>query len=655
MKRTIKYLSFLGLIPFLSITTISCVKQAKENNNKNQLISQFKQLIFILNDFDLDNKKLESKIIKAIEKSDFNKISNINLELTIKFLTRIKNELKTKTIDQLNKEDKLDILTKIKVHLASLNLIELVNIVDELVNKLNQKEEIKNTHKDKIEKNKDNIEDIDDSKLEILESKYIPNQHNYPDYVKNFKTVSTEEIYKELYDRTFSIKFLVKLKDGGLLSNGTGTGWLLDYHKYSNTNKYKMFIATNLHVLADFSNSLTDEQNKEFNYYDPSGNKVIGLGLGKADNVTDFSRKNNNWKSENNIANYYLNNQDFENYLRNDFWSVNKFSKGISEPKIVFGAVDFMKDRAIKNHYEALQKEAINYYNYKKNNNEINDDNKIAWNNFLDNKDIPIMIDFAVFEFDVDLDLVDYNLKSWISNAISGLDNYLDRLNKAPILPNQDKKISKYLQTTDYVSALFKKDKSEQNLYNAKDIYIAGYPTSQYSRSVWMQNNPIERNSSTLTSNWRSPTNDKTFAFANEVEEKAGTGLNFNIHDNYWHRVFATFYGYQYNINFSSLYYGASGSLAYNEFGQIIGIYNNVKSNVEFGDLLQSATIAPFLQSDNIKVGDNIIYAYNLIDGTDKTKYKYQKSSFRENLQKLYPNGFSDGLKSTKLFDDIFN
>lgn len=150
------------------------------------------------------------------------------------------------------------------------------------------------------------------------------------------------------------------------------------------------------------------------------------------------------------------------------------------------------------------------------------------------------MVDFAVFEFDIDLDLVDYNLKSWISNAISGLDNYLDRLNKAPLLPNQDKKISKYLQTTDYVFALFKKDKSEQNLYNSKDIYIAGYPNNSY-RSVWMQNNPIERNSSTLTSNWRSPTNDKTFAFANEVEEKAGTGLNFNIHDNYWHRVLQPF------------------------------------------------------------------------------------------------------------------
>lgn len=349
MKRTIKYLSFLGLIPFLSITTISCVKQAKENNNKNQLISQFKQLIFILNNFDLDNKKLESKIIKAIEKSDFNKVSNINLELTIKFLTRIKNELKTKTIDQLNKNDKLDILTKIKVYLALLNLIELVNIVDELVNKLNQKEEIKNTHKDKIEENKDNIEDIDDSKLEILESKYIPNQHNYPDYVKNFKTVSAEEIYKELYDRTFSIKFLVKLKDGGLLSNGTGTGWLLDYHKYKGQNKYKLFLATNLHVLADFSNSLTDEQNKEFNYYDPSGNKVIGLGLGKADNVTDFSRKNNNWKSETNIANYYLNNQDFENYLRNDFWSINKFLKVFQNPKLYLVQLILWKIVLLKN------------------------------------------------------------------------------------------------------------------------------------------------------------------------------------------------------------------------------------------------------------------------------------------------------------------
>ncbi|WP_429994882.1 DUF31 family putative serine protease, partial [Mycoplasmopsis bovis] len=80
----------------------------------------------------------------------------------------------------------------------------------------------------------------------------------------------------------------------------------------------------------------------------------------------------------------------------------------------------------------------------------------------------------------------------------------------------------------------------------------------------------------------------------------------------YWGRVLAAWYGFQYNVNFSSLYYGASGSLAYNEYGQMIGIYNGVSSNVQFGDLLKNGSIAPFLQSSNIETGENTIFAYQI-------------------------------------------
>ncbi|WFQ90371.1 MIP family Ig-specific serine endopeptidase [Mycoplasma feriruminatoris] len=653
MKKSLRYLSFLNIALFLSLVTISCVNNTSKVslnwNNLDQIVSYFKQLSFILDSLKLDDKDLKSKVDKIIDKTDFKKMKKTDLELTIELFNKVKNQLESKSTSSFDKKDKLDILNQIKTHLALLKLSELVNIVDELINKL-EEEKLKIEDRDL---GFEDLKDIDNSTLKILESRHVSNQHSYPDYVNKFQTVSAEEIYKELYDRTFSIKFLVKLKNGDVLSNGTGTGWLLDYHKYENQNKYKLFIATNLHVLADFSNSLTEEQNKKFNYYDPSGNKVVGIGIGKADNVTDFSKKSNKTNLLNEVTSFYLNSKDFENYAKGDPWTIDKYSDALSDSKLVFGAVDFMKKNAVKKHQNTLQRDALSYYEYKKKN-HLNEDEEIAWDDFFKNKYIPIMVDFGVFEVDIDLSKADSTLKSWIESAINGLDRYLARIAKTDNLPNQDKNISNYLQTTDYVSALFKKDNSENNLYNAKDIYIAGYPKNSY-RSVWMQNNPIERNSSTLSSGWRNPTNDKTFAFANEIEEKVGRGLNFNIHDNYWHRVFATFYGYQYNVNFSSLYYGASGSLAYNEFGQMIGIYNNVKSNVEFGDLLQSATIAPFLQSNNIKVNDNVIYAYNLIDGTDKTKYKYQKSSFRENLQKLYPNGFSDKSKSTKLFKNIFN
>ncbi|QVK02998.1 MIP family Ig-specific serine endopeptidase [Mycoplasma mycoides] len=651
MKKSLKYLSSLSLI-LVPLVTISCTHTNKikpgfiptiNSSNKKDIIdlnNQLDEFKSILENNPKIDKNLKDKIIKKTKEINSksissNKLSNIN---------NILSELKNFSND-FNSDNLLSFLKKVKELLLELEINELVNEIDQHINKITNDKQ----NNQLIINADSNVED------KFIEgSIYSPANHSYPEFANKFTTVSAEEIYKELYDRTFSIKFLTKLNNGGSLSNGTGTGWLLDYHKYNNENKYKLFLATNLHVLSEFSNSLTEEQNKEFNYYDPSNNKVVGIGIGKAENVNDFSSKNNKTDSQNKISKYYLSNQDFKNYSQIDYSNSNsELTTAISEPKIVFGAVDFMNRKAVEKYDDAIKQSAEGYYNYKKAN--LNDDEKIAWEDYFKTKNIPIMVDFAVFEIDVDLNKTDDTLKSWINDAIKGLDNYLERLKNTNNLPNQDKNISNHLQSKDYISALFTKDNNSNNLYNAKDIYIAGYPANNKT-TYWMKNNPTERSSDKSDIDWRtSKSNKDIFGFANEFESSISIVPNFGIFDNYWHRVFANFYGYQYNVNFSSLYYGASGSLAYNEFGQMIGIYNGVKSNVEFGDLLQSATIAPFLQSDNIKVGDNIIYAYNLIDGTDKTRYKYQKSSFRENLQKLYPNGFSDGLKSTKLFDDIFN
>ncbi|QVK09119.1 MIP family Ig-specific serine endopeptidase [Mycoplasma mycoides] len=651
MKKSLKYLSSLSLI-LVPLLTISCTHTNKikpgfiptiNSSNKKDIIdlnNQLEEFKSVLENNPKIDKNLKDKIIKKTKEINSksissNKLSNIN---------NILSELKNSSND-FNSDNLLSFLKKVKELLLELETNELVNEIDQHINKITNDKK-----NNQLILNADsNVED------KFIEgSVYSPANHSYPEFVNKLTTVSAEEIYKELYDRTFSIKFLTKLNNGGSLSNGTGTGWLLDYHKYNNENKYKLFLATNLHVLSEFSNSLTEEQNKEFNYYDPSNNKVVAIGLGKAENVNDFSSKNNKTDSQNKISKYYLSNQDFKNYSQIDYSNSNsELTTAISEPKIVFGAVDFMNRKAVEKYEDAIKQSAEGYYNYKKD--SLNDDEKIAWEDYFKTKNIPIMVDFAVFEIDVDLSKTDDTLKSWINDAIKGLDNYLERLKNTNNLPNQDKNISNHLQSKDYISALFTKDNNSNNLYNAKDIYIAGYPTNNKT-TYWMKNNPTERSSDKSDIDWRtSKSNKDIFGFANEFESSISIVPNFGIRDNYWHRVFATFYGYQYNVNFSSLFYGASGSLAYNEFGQMIGIYNNVRSNVEFGDLLQHATIAPFLQSDNIKIGDNIIYAYNLIDGTDKTRYKYQKSSFRENLQKLYPNGFSDGLKSTKLFDNIFN
>ncbi|MBZ4218282.1 MIP family Ig-specific serine endopeptidase [Mycoplasma tauri] len=484
------------------------------------------------------------------------------------------------------------------------------------------------------------------------------NSHEYPSFASKFEKVDEKILYKEIFDRTFSVKFLTKLKNGDMLSNGSGTTWLLDYYKYKQGKKYKLFFATNLHVMSNLSNTLPEELNKKLNYVDPSGNQAIGIAIGKAkssENISEPQVNNtahsvahkNNW-----AVNYYANSNDFVKYESNH---TTKFSEAISAPKLVFAAFDFMNDEAVAKYNQKLIMEAKAIKESKIKNGNF-ESYKDAWDHFDKNQEVPFMVDFGVFEIDVDLDKADETLKKWLSDAINGLDRYLDRLNKTKELPNQDKNISKYMLTKDYISAFHNKDSSEKNLTNTWNIYIGGYPADN-NNPVWARNNPIERYSATEKSYTRgAESNEKTFSFAtNDAEAKVGEDvINFSIFDTYFNRVMASWYGFHYNIKFSSLYYGASGSLAYNEFGQMIGIYDSVNSNISPGNLLGYGGIAPFIQSDDIENAGGIVFAYNLIDGSNKDKFKKQKKSFRENLREIYPTGFEDGIKTTKLFEQGF-
>ncbi|SYV89704.1 lipoprotein, partial [Metamycoplasma alkalescens] len=137
----------------------------------------------------------------------------------------------------------------------------------------NEKNDIDNEKKDNLVSNS----------LSLADLRSISNKNEYPSYVNKFKKIDQEVLYSEIYDRSFSIKFGTKTKNGEFLSNGSGTGWLLDYHQYTNNpNKYKLFFATNLHVLGHFSNSLDDKLNEDLNYNDPSEDKVVGVAIGKS-------------------------------------------------------------------------------------------------------------------------------------------------------------------------------------------------------------------------------------------------------------------------------------------------------------------------------------------------------------------------------------
>lgn len=656
MKSNKKLLfSSILLSSFLPFSIVSCVQKGKNNDEakKQELSIKIGAKINELNK--LDNQTSEPKY------------SEVNNEIKLELAKHNNKSLKDLTVKELTR-----IFSDLTVFIATVN--QKIKTINDSTTETPGKQGNPDNGNDNGSQTPPNdggdniqIPPSDNPSLPVWPPVFpkIDNssKHTYPEYASKFKKVDSNVLYNEIFDRTFALKFATKQANGGFISNDKGTGWLLDYHKYKNNpNKYKLFIATNLHVLGNFSNSLSDDLNKKLNYEDPVNDKVVAVALGKAkskpaqfsalpNNTANQEANKNQW-----IAKYYTNSIDLVNYDKRDGIPDTIQSSAISAPKIVFAAYDFMKKESMQKYQADLQKSAEQWHQYLKSSNMIDDDYRKPMFDayFKGDKHIGVMVDFAVFEVDVDLSSADEELKQWVNDAIKGLDSYIDRLQKTDILPNQNKEISKYMLTTDYVSAA-KSEKNENNLYNIQNIFIGGYPFDR-KHGMWVINNPIERNSDSITSYNRSPVNAKTFALPTDSHEsKLEFGNNLGIYGNTWRKLMAQWYGYHHNINFSSLYYGASGSLVYNEFGQMIGIYNAVSSNVNSGDLLKSGGFAPFIQSSDINgVTGDTLYAYNLIDGSDKSKFVQQSNSFRENLRIIYPNGFEDGDKTTKLFDKGF-
>ncbi|WP_051675870.1 MIP family Ig-specific serine endopeptidase [Ureaplasma canigenitalium] len=487
--------------------------------------------------------------------------------------------------------------------------------------------------------------------------------NTYPSHASLFKKVDRTEIYKEIFDRTFALDFGSELghkldhesSSNNFLSTVGGTGWLLDYHKYSNhTNKYKLFIATNMHVINMFGNTLPNNMDQQFNTVDPTGNKAVAIALGKVKETVDLNPRPNNTRSRYKAI-YYTNDQRLSSSDTGNSKTFHdtKQTNAISKPKLVFAGFDFIDQKYTKKTSDHLLDLLKN-----KDTKDSSDEERLIYEYAKKNdKHIPSYTDFGVIEVDVDLTKADETLKKFVMDAVQAVDRYLTRLKNTATLPNQDKTISKYMQTTDYVSA--SRDKTNKNnLWSSKDVYVGGYPRVE-EVPYWDINNPTER-TSTATSAALALSYADTFGLPSaETAGENVTTNNVNLYTSVFGRVLGSIYGYSIPINFSSLYYGASGSVVYNEFGQMIGVYSSVSSNVEQNDHLRYSAFTPFLLSKQVPgvSGNENLEAYNLIDGSDKNKYPHQTRSFRENLKKLYPNGFSDETgkldtdKKTALFD----
>ncbi|MFV8482357.1 MIP family Ig-specific serine endopeptidase [Mycoplasma sp. VS509_3] len=498
--------------------------------------------------------------------------------------------------------------------------------------------------------------------------------NSYPDYVSKYKAVNAETIYKEIWDRTFSIRpaSLVTTSQGKKLVESQGTGWVLDYHKVDE-NKYKLFIATNLHVIGNYSNTNASNIDKELNYNDPTGNQPGGFAIGKSSMPTSFaSIGNNTWNQHiaqiGGYVKYYANNQTL---TTPDYSSLSntQYSSSLSNPKVLFAAVDYMDDATYNQYADQINQKWDAYKKEKQSQMQkmsMDEDARKLYENFINQNPskIPFYTDFGILEMDVDLSKADSILADWIKQAVAAVDSYVARMKANIPYPNYDANTATYLPTLDYLSK--GRDLSQSNpvynfgLSNAKNVYIAGYPKNNTNLSYWMQNNPLERDSDQVLLQYNRRTgvangiaNNKLFDYAtNDAESPIETG-NIQIYSELWNRPYASFYGFNYNIKFSSLYYGASGSIVYNDFGEIIGIYNGVDASVQFGDNISFGTFAPLLQTADIPVANNkFIYGYNLIDNTG---YTHQTRSYRSNLKLFYPNGFDEkGNKATALFPEGF-
>ncbi|EFF41133.1 conserved domain protein [Mycoplasmopsis alligatoris A21JP2] len=298
-------------------------------------------------------------------------------------------------------------------------------------------------------------------------------------------------------------------------------------------------------------------------------------------------------------------------------------------------------------------------------------------------EDPKLMVDFGIFEFDVNLDLDNSNNKefsSWIKSAIESFDQTNNFL-KSNIVPNHDGKNIPYI-TYDYGSITneFKDTKTKYpNLEFSKTkphfVHLAGYPYNSINKSFyWTTNNISERyekntGKKSPDTEFDTPGGGKQTwpgtIYPNEDMSSFGKNNprshlnNFTYSSlNIWNRIFLEGYGYTSSSILSGLGSGASGSLAMNEYGLPIGIYTGSSTSdyshlyPDSSERIDGGNFSYWVQNFTSVAKRNgkevVMPAYNLIDDTNRARYGLQKTSYRSNLRILYPNGFENNIKSKK-------
>ncbi|QMT98386.1 hypothetical protein H3143_02690 [Mycoplasma tullyi] len=476
------------------------------------------------------------------------------------------------------------------------------------------------------------------------------------------KIFSDQEIYKKIYDRSFSIGFYTRhwLRDPSdpnlpykqLLYLSNGTGWLLDYQiSPQNPDLYRLFIATNLHVAEglwnrdDYDHPVLDSDIR----LKPD---TIGFSLGKSEQV-NFGPQDSRFSNSSVKYVTYLSNNLFFNSSPNRSSALRVNNQRLSIPETVFTAVDFVNDQQTKNEFSDYWAQQFKGQFV---NNRLGDKNllnssfpkdpqsrmKIA-DGYI-NKGIGLYKDFAVLSFVVNISqkrLTNEPVRSFSSaqtlrKYVLEAVNELNESSKIAKLPGQ---LNLTNQDVPYVDLDYPSvEANHPNALSIQEIdkaYIAGYPgvgqpgNSRAFSNRWVQNNLNPNPNYQLEPNIKAELVDRYQDL---------TGLIQSYHNKYYHQ-----YGITQAVLRSSLKPGSSGSVVYSKYGLPFGIFWGGYSGR--GD--DGTGVFDYLANDtrkqvtvNVRFGSSRtprqfkinIEPYNLIDGTNKEKYPNQTNSYRQAL-----------------------
>lgn len=438
----------------------------------------------------------------------------------------------------------------------------------------------------------------------------FPNAYKYfeltPEY---FKLNSNREYLQKIQNRTFSIFWT--FNNGNFTA---GTFWLLDYKVIEEKKKYKLFLATNHHVAVDLFHD-----NDYSEYRQPNREKQIDqMIVNLKDKLIDNGAKTYSWNLSKNQwpRNFYL--------ARNFIDNANNERSHYADFAVVEWDIDFSQINLRDSHQKAIAKRIINAMT------EVDwSINQVQNNLSMNLKHNPYVS-------------IDYGSILELRNNIIGFQNNSSNLNEVTTYQKAE-------QIDKYLNAIFSQTQNINYYFKPNLFYVYGHPVVN-NRITTFSNVMAEDLDSFNHSDWI-----KTSMYIQMEKEYhnfpvASHGNRFNNEE------LPNFYGLAYlGSQRNRIMGGASGALVIYQDGMPLGIAfaepkspsivyvdQNNKYATNYSFLFQQ-----FVQQHAIYTNQGQIEKYNLIDGRDKNRYPHQKSSYKEQLIKVYGANYS-----TKLFEN---